>query len=105
MGIEITLLDIRDLIGSRTLPLPDPSERWRIFEPLMNGELRNFLTANLSPFFLHVLAQIENDDFVYVAFMRVHKCYDLIPTSAKLVAFDTQLPVSHPGMCVFRILV
>jgi len=26
--------------------------------------------------------------------MRAHKCYDLIPTSAKLVVFDTQLNVS-----------
>lgn len=25
--------------------------------------------------------------------MKAHKCYDLIPTSTKLVVFDTQLPV------------
>ncbi|XP_076471198.1 uncharacterized protein LOC143301061 isoform X3 [Babylonia areolata] len=35
----------------------------------------------------------ENEDQVYSKFMRAHKCYDLIPTSAKLVIFDTQLNV------------
>jgi len=35
----------------------------------------------------------ENEDLVYGEFMKAHTCYDLIPTSAKLVAFDTQLPV------------
>lgn len=25
--------------------------------------------------------------------MKEHKCYDLIPTSSKLVVFDTKLPV------------
>uniref|UniRef100_A0A0B7B2T5 CBS domain-containing protein n=1 Tax=Arion vulgaris TaxID=1028688 RepID=A0A0B7B2T5_9EUPU len=35
----------------------------------------------------------ENEDQVFAKFMRAHKCYDLIPTSAKLVIFDTQLNV------------
>ncbi|XP_076460893.1 5'-AMP-activated protein kinase subunit gamma-1-like isoform X2 [Babylonia areolata] len=35
----------------------------------------------------------ENEDQIYSKFMRAHKCYDLIPTSAKLVIFDTQLNV------------
>uniref|UniRef100_T1JAX3 CBS domain-containing protein n=1 Tax=Strigamia maritima TaxID=126957 RepID=T1JAX3_STRMM len=30
---------------------------------------------------------------VFVKFFKYHKCYDLIPTSAKLVVFDTQLLV------------
>ena len=30
---------------------------------------------------------------ICVRFFRFHKCYDLIPTSAKLVVFDTQLLV------------
>jgi len=30
---------------------------------------------------------------IYVKFFHYHKCYDLIPTSAKLVVFDTQLLV------------
>ena len=40
----------------------------------------------------------ENEDQVFAKFMRAHKCYDLIPTSAKLVIFDTQLNVST---CVY----
>jgi hypothetical protein len=37
----------------------------------------------------------ENQDAVYALFMKAHKCYDLIPTSSKLVVFDTQLPVRN----------
>ncbi|CAD5220497.1 unnamed protein product [Bursaphelenchus xylophilus] len=36
----------------------------------------------------------ENQEAVYSLFMKAHKCYDLIPTSSKLVVFDTELPVS-----------
>ncbi|XP_065354287.1 uncharacterized protein SNF4Agamma isoform X6 [Calliphora vicina] len=35
----------------------------------------------------------EDDSQIFVKFFRFHKCYDLIPTSAKLVVFDTQLLV------------
>ena len=35
----------------------------------------------------------DNEELVFVKFMRAHKCYDLIPTSSKLVVFDTQLNV------------
>ena len=36
----------------------------------------------------------ENEQLVFAKFMKAHKCYDLIPTSSKLVVFDTQLSVS-----------
>ncbi|XP_074659072.1 uncharacterized protein LOC141911886 isoform X2 [Tubulanus polymorphus] len=35
----------------------------------------------------------ENLEQVFAKFTRAHKCYDLIPTSSKLVVFDTQLNV------------
>lgn len=35
----------------------------------------------------------ESHKQVFAKFMHAHKCYDLIPTSAKLVIFDTQLMV------------
>ncbi|XP_030373553.1 5'-AMP-activated protein kinase subunit gamma isoform X3 [Scaptodrosophila lebanonensis] len=35
----------------------------------------------------------EDDSQIFVKFFRFHQCYDLIPTSAKLVVFDTQLLV------------
>lgn len=35
----------------------------------------------------------EDQNEILVKFFKFHKCYDLIPTSAKLVVFDTQLLV------------
>lgn len=35
----------------------------------------------------------NTDDHVYALFMKEHRCYDLIPTSSKLVVFDTKLSV------------
>jgi len=34
-----------------------------------------------------------DENQIFVKFFHYHKCYDLIPTSAKLVVFDTQLLV------------
>ncbi|EDX12121.1 GD19405 [Drosophila simulans] len=42
---------------------------------------------------LQRLTREEDDSQIFVKFFRFHKCYDLIPTSAKLVVFDTQLLV------------
>ncbi|XP_061588316.1 5'-AMP-activated protein kinase subunit gamma-1-like isoform X1 [Cololabis saira] len=36
-------------------------------------------------------AEPESD--IYMRFMRSHKCYDIVPTSSKLVVFDTALQV------------
>ncbi|CAG9539616.1 unnamed protein product [Cercopithifilaria johnstoni] len=44
-----------------------------------------------TPEFFKVI--FESQDAVYSSFMRAHKCYDLIPTSTKLVVFDTELLV------------
>ena len=41
-------------------------------------------------FFISCLGK---DGQIFVRFFHFHKCYDLIPTSAKLVVFDTQLLV------------
>lgn len=35
----------------------------------------------------------KDETQIYVKFFKFHKCYDLIPTSAKLVIFDTKLAV------------
>uniref|UniRef100_A0A0K0FUZ9 5'-AMP-activated protein kinase subunit gamma-1 n=1 Tax=Strongyloides venezuelensis TaxID=75913 RepID=A0A0K0FUZ9_STRVS len=35
----------------------------------------------------------QNQDAVYSLFMKAHKCYDVIPTSSKLVILDIELPV------------
>uniref|UniRef100_A0A671N484 5'-AMP-activated protein kinase subunit gamma-2 n=1 Tax=Sinocyclocheilus anshuiensis TaxID=1608454 RepID=A0A671N484_9TELE len=48
-----------------------------------------------SPFHLLVsftaVEQSESD--IYMRFMKSHKCYDIVPTSSKLVVFDTTLQV------------
>lgn len=35
----------------------------------------------------------ESEDSVYTQFMKSHRCYDIIPTSSKLVVFDVSLQV------------
>ncbi|RXM94880.1 Histone-lysine N-methyltransferase 2D [Acipenser ruthenus] len=39
------------------------------------------------------LEAAESDREVYTHFMKSHRCYDLVPTSSKLVVFDTSLQV------------
>ncbi|KAL8565182.1 hypothetical protein ACOMHN_003969 [Nucella lapillus] len=70
---------------------------YRVLALLMVGAVR--LWRNNRPYLVRYSIplwkqlQYENEDQVYSKFMRAHKCYDLIPTSAKLVIFDTQLNV------------
>uniref|UniRef100_A0A669AY69 Protein kinase AMP-activated non-catalytic subunit gamma 2 n=1 Tax=Oreochromis niloticus TaxID=8128 RepID=A0A669AY69_ORENI len=42
-------------------------------------------------FFCFTAAEPESD--IYMRFMKSHKCYDIVPTSSKLVVFDTALQV------------
>jgi len=44
-------------------------------------------------FFFSFSFHTDDENQIFVKFFRFHKCYDLIPTSAKLVVFDTQLLV------------
>ncbi|KAF4027156.1 hypothetical protein G4228_019447 [Cervus hanglu yarkandensis] len=41
----------------------------------------------------HLQETPESNNSMYTSFMRSHRCYDLIPTSSKLVVFDTSLQV------------
>lgn len=45
--------------------------------------------------FLLSAAVEESERDIYMRFMKCHKCYDIIPTSSKLVVFDTTLQVRH----------
>ena len=45
-------------------------------------------------FFLLLLTAAEPESDIYMRFMKSHKCYDIVPTSSKLVVFDTALQVS-----------
>lgn len=42
-------------------------------------------------------ASEESERDIYMRFMKCHKCYDIIPTSSKLVVFDTTLQVRQAG--------
>ncbi|EGV95542.1 5'-AMP-activated protein kinase subunit gamma-1 [Cricetulus griseus] len=42
----------------------------------------------------HFQETLELNNGVYTSFMKSHHCYDLIPTSSKLVVFDTSLKAS-----------
>uniref|UniRef100_A0A671YYP8 Protein kinase AMP-activated non-catalytic subunit gamma 2 n=1 Tax=Sparus aurata TaxID=8175 RepID=A0A671YYP8_SPAAU len=44
-------------------------------------------------FFLLLLTAAEPESDIYMRFMKSHKCYDIVPTSSKLVVFDTALQV------------
>jgi len=45
--------------------------------------------------FIGVFAAVEQSESdIYMRFMKLHKCYDIVPTSSKLVVFDTTLQVS-----------
>ncbi|XP_049498275.1 5'-AMP-activated protein kinase subunit gamma-2 [Panthera uncia] len=50
------------------------------------------LSLLTSAFFLSFSAE-DSESGVYMRFMRSHKCYDIVPTSSKLVVFDTTLQV------------
>ena len=49
------------------------------------------LIMNLKMYYYCI--SVPDPDEIYVKFFDYHKCYDLIPMSAKLVVFDTELLV------------
>ncbi|PSN45134.1 hypothetical protein C0J52_18283 [Blattella germanica] len=59
--------------------------------------LKRALLPVADPFLEKVsISDLEEDESqIFVKFFKFHKCYDLIPTSAKLVVFDTQLLVKR----------
>uniref|UniRef100_A0A674B9R8 Protein kinase AMP-activated non-catalytic subunit gamma 2 n=1 Tax=Salmo trutta TaxID=8032 RepID=A0A674B9R8_SALTR len=54
-----------------------------------------FLTGKYSKSIKYALlsAVEESERDIYMRFMKSHKCYDIVPTSSKLVVFDTTLQV------------
>uniref|UniRef100_A0A4W4F771 CBS domain-containing protein n=1 Tax=Electrophorus electricus TaxID=8005 RepID=A0A4W4F771_ELEEL len=69
---------------------PDTGQRFSL-APAGRSPMSTSIWESL---FLFVLsASKEPDCDIYMRFMKSHKCYDLIPTSSKLVVFDTTLQV------------
>lgn len=50
-------------------------------------------SSSQSVFLLFLLTAAEPESDIYMRFMKSHKCYDIVPTSSKLVVFDTALQV------------
>ncbi|XP_060900719.1 5'-AMP-activated protein kinase subunit gamma-1-like isoform X2 [Labrus mixtus] len=60
----------------------------------------SYSTSQVYSLFEGMLEKLELDDDaaepesdIYMRFMKSHKCYDIVPTSSKLVVFDTALQV------------
>lgn len=74
-------------------PLPEP-QRSRAttegFHTLSFAGDFGFAARPLAP-----PAGTDPDTFIYTNFMKSHSCYDAIPTSSKLVIFDTTLQVAE----------
>ncbi|XP_078572371.1 5'-AMP-activated protein kinase subunit gamma-1-like isoform X4 [Branchiostoma floridae x Branchiostoma japonicum] len=79
--------------GPRIEPLtmPDITEE----DVFMSGDLDDKIQSSdpLAMKMQQAPPPLEGDDAVYLNFMRSHHIYDIIPTSSKLVVFDTQLLV------------
>ncbi|XP_066303002.1 5'-AMP-activated protein kinase subunit gamma-1-like isoform X5 [Branchiostoma lanceolatum] len=74
------------------MPLPDITEEDDVF---VSGDLDDGIQGSdpLAMKMQQAQTPLEADDAVYLNFMKSHHIYDIIPTSSKLVVFDTQLLV------------
>ncbi|XP_026217509.1 5'-AMP-activated protein kinase subunit gamma-2-like, partial [Anabas testudineus] len=68
-------------------PRPAPSPSLPVWRPV---EVADGMSEQLDP---DDAAVEESERDIYMRFMKCHKCYDIIPTSSKLVVFDTTLQV------------
>jgi len=72
---------------SRKCPQVSPTRSgW--LPPIILMELSEVFENDFLPFFIFAGS---DKDAIFVKFFGFHQCYDLIPTSAKLVVFDTQV--------------
>uniref|UniRef100_A0A1I7WP92 Uncharacterized protein n=1 Tax=Heterorhabditis bacteriophora TaxID=37862 RepID=A0A1I7WP92_HETBA len=83
-------------------PVSDPVFDFQAWHSALDDSVYMFQTSLFSSFDSMTIGAAATEinavffdcqDAVYSLFMKAHKCYDLIPTSTKLVVFDTHLPV------------
>uniref|UniRef100_A0A3P9KNR0 Protein kinase, AMP-activated, gamma 3b non-catalytic subunit n=1 Tax=Oryzias latipes TaxID=8090 RepID=A0A3P9KNR0_ORYLA len=89
---ELKLLTIQYIRSS----LSDPSPRRSKQEGAADTNCSFWASAEASTYASHPVAppaDADPDTFIYMNFMKRHCCYDAIPTSSKLVIFDTMLQV------------
>lgn len=70
----------------------DWHSQW-IDDVIFLSDIASSLLYSSSRYFCCSAAGPDPDMFVYMNFMKSHCCYDAIPTSSKLVIFDTTLQV------------
>ncbi|KAF3858230.1 hypothetical protein F7725_011431, partial [Dissostichus mawsoni] len=97
-------LDARSLSRSISTP-PDTGQRLSLPSaklpiPSSSPVPSNSTSQPVYGLFEGMLEKLELDDDaaepesdIYMRFMKSHKCYDIVPTSSKLVVFDTALQV------------
>ncbi|KAF7661142.1 hypothetical protein LDENG_00268420 [Lucifuga dentata] len=81
-GQRLSLLSAKPPIPSSS-PIPSYSTSQQVYGPF-EGMLEKLELDDEA-------AEPESD--IYFRFMKSHKCYDIVPTSSKLVVFDTALQV------------
>ncbi|XP_029810241.1 5'-AMP-activated protein kinase subunit gamma-2 [Suricata suricatta] len=60
---------------------------------VLGGYLHSFSVLDSLQHSTSMLLEEDSESGVYMRFMKSHKCYDIVPTSSKLVVFDTTLQV------------
>uniref|UniRef100_A0A8C7RI08 CBS domain-containing protein n=1 Tax=Oncorhynchus mykiss TaxID=8022 RepID=A0A8C7RI08_ONCMY len=76
---------------------PDTGQRFSLpfatWEGYILGAVDSLVETMLKKLELEDEAVEESERDIYMRFMKSHKCYDIVPTSSKLVVFDTTLQV------------
>ncbi|XP_018603249.1 5'-AMP-activated protein kinase subunit gamma-1-like isoform X4 [Scleropages formosus] len=79
---------------------PPKSPRRMSFSGIFRSSSKESSTSNTStsPVSIKLFSRArkaveESESDIYMRFMKSHKCYDIVPTSSKLVVFDTTLQV------------
>ena len=85
--MEVTIQSVIDLILKILVSF------FSLVSMLIKLSIECFKISFLIIFFSFFLISEENEELIYVKFFKFYRCYDLIPISAKLVVFDTQLLV------------
>ncbi|KAJ8337049.1 hypothetical protein SKAU_G00382690 [Synaphobranchus kaupii] len=82
-------------LSSARPPIPSavPTSTSRPVAVVSRAQVYGLAEGMLEKLELDTEAAEEPESDIYMRFMKSHKCYDIVPTSSKLVVFDTALQV------------
>ncbi|KAJ8272619.1 hypothetical protein GJAV_G00091350 [Gymnothorax javanicus] len=85
----------RPVLPSAKPPIPSaiPISTSRPVAAVSRSQVYGLAEGMLEKLELDTEAAEEPESDIYMRFMKSHKCYDIVPTSSKLVVFDTALQV------------